>query len=266
MNPKAIIIGASESALLAAHYLARAGQSVVVLDGPPAACDPGTGWVPGRIARDLGLAAHGLQLQAADPWLCAPLPGGGRLELWRDTARSAASIGRLSTRDAARWPEFCERMARLAGLLKEVYLSPPPDPLASGLRDLAQLAGLALRTRLLGRQGIEDLLRLLPMSAADFLDDWFESDALKGVLGALGVMHLQQGPRSGGTAFALLHRHVGCEPGVFRPPRSNLGTVLSHMPIEVRRGAHVAKITVRGNRVTGVLLADGEEIASSIVG
>ncbi len=111
-----------------------------------------------------------------------------------------------------------------------------------------------------------DLLRLLPMSVADFLDDWFESDALKGVLGAGGVLHLHQGPRSGGTAFALLHRHVGSPPGVFRPARSNVVQVLRDLPgIEIRRGTPVERIVVRDGRATGVVLAGGEEIAAALV-
>ena len=65
------------------------------------------------------------------------------------------------------------------------------------------------------------------MSIADLLDEWFESDILKGVLGAVGVWHLKQGPRSGGTAFNFLHHHVGCALGVFRPPQSNLREALA---------------------------------------
>ncbi len=156
-------------------------------------------------------------------------------------------------------------MARLARLLEGVYTAPPPDPMSRELGELARLAGLGLRARLLGRQGIEDLLRLLPMSVADFLDDWFETDALKGLLGAAGVMHLQQGPRSGGTAFRLLHHHVGSPAGVFRPPRSNVVRVLAELPGIERRSARVVRITVRDDRVAGVVLANGEEIAASVV-
>jgi phytoene dehydrogenase-like protein len=111
-----------------------------------------------------------------------------------------------------------------------------------------------------------DLLRLLPMAAADWLDDWFENDTLKGLLGAAGIMHAHQGPRSGGTAFRLLHQHVGSPSGVFRPPRSNIRCVLAGLPgIELRRGARVARIVVRGERVAGIVLADGEEISTSLV-
>jgi phytoene dehydrogenase-like protein len=260
-----LVLGAGLDALVAAHYLARAGRRVLVLDDRAARDDSEAGWIPPRIVRDLALDRRGLETERPDPWIAAPLPDGGRLELWRDVARSAEAIRRVSPRDAAKWPVFCERMAQLARLLEAVYAAPPPDPMSRGLGELARLAGLGLRARRLGRQGIEDLLRLLPISVADFLDDWLESDALKGLLGAAGVVHLQQGPRSGGTAFRLLHHHVGSPPGVFRPPRSNVAHVLAELPGVERRNAPVARIAVRDGRVAGVVLANGEEIAASAV-
>ena len=113
-----------------------------------------------------------------------------------------------------------------------------------------------------------DLMRFAPMSVGELLDDWFESDALKGALGAAGVMHLHQGPRSGGTAFVLLHHHVGSPPGVFRPPRSNVSHVLAALPgIEIRTGADakVAQIAVHGGHVIGVVLENGKEIGVPVV-
>jgi phytoene dehydrogenase-like protein len=268
MNTTAVVVGAGVDELVCARYLARAGHRVLVLDerampGDAAAED---GWIPPSIVRDLGLERHGLQIHRPDPWAVVPLPDGGRLDLWRDMARSVEAIRRVSPRDAVRWPAFCERMGRLARVLEALYTAPPPDPVSREPGDLARLAGLGLRVRRLGRQGVEDLMRLLPMPAADWLDDWFECDALKGVLGAAGVMHLQQGPRSGGTAFRLLHHHVGSPAGIFRPARSNIGRVLAELPgVELRRAAEVARITVREGRITGVVLAGGEEIAASLV-
>jgi phytoene dehydrogenase-like protein len=267
----AIVVGAGANELVAAHTLARAGRRVLVLEERTAVDGANErandeGWIPPRIVRDLALSSHGLKIEHADPWAATALPGGGRLELWHDVARSVDSIRRVSPRDAARWPEFCARMARLARVLEALYAAPPPDPLTSAPGELLRLAGLGIRVRRLGRQGIEDLLRLLPMPVADLLDDWFESDALKGVLGAAGVMHLRRGPRASGTAFLLLHHHVGSPPGVFRPQRSNIGQVLAGLPgIEIRRGTPVARIDVRDGRVAGVTLASGEAIAAPLV-
>jgi phytoene dehydrogenase-like protein len=266
MSAPVVVIGAGPDELVAAHYLARAGSRVVVLGERDADPDPAAGWIPPRVVRDLGLDQRGLRVERTDPWAVAPLPDGGRLELWHEMARSVESLRRLSPRDADKWPEFCARMARLARLLETLYAAPPPDPLANELRDLAQLAAVGLRTRRLGRQGMTDLFRLLPMSAADFLDDWFESNALKGILGAAGIVRLQQGPRSGGTAFALLHQHVGSPIGVFRAARTNVAQALAGLPgVEIRRAAKVARIGVRDGRAAGVALAGGEELPAALV-
>ncbi len=264
MSLHAIVIGAGANELVAAHTLARAGRKVLVLDAQTLHDDEG--WIPPRIVRDLGLARAGLAIVHRDPWLAIPLPDGGRIALTQDIAQSAEAIRRVSPRDAERWPAFCARMARLARLLATLYIAPPPDPTGGGLGELARQARLALRLRGLGREGIADLFRILPMSAADWLDDWFETDALKGALGAAGIHGLRHGPRAGGTAFALLHRHVGAPPGVFRPPSSNVMRVLAGLPgIEIRRGAEIAAIQVRVGCVTGVRLASGEHVAAPVV-
>jgi phytoene dehydrogenase-like protein len=249
---RAIVIGGGADALVAAQILARGGREVMVIEGGKAPREEG--WVPPKVRRALRL--EGLQLRWPDPWISVPLPDGGRLELWRDMARSVESIRRVSARDAARWPEFCKRMARLARFLEALYAAPPADPLS--LR-------FALRARGLGAQGLEDLLRVLPMPVAELLDDWFEHDALKGALGAAGVIHLLQGPRSGGTAFRLLHHHVGCPPGVFRPPRSNVLELLRKLPRVELQQTQVQRIAVRGGAVHGVVLKDGRELDASLV-
>ncbi|MGH8732945.1 MAG: phytoene desaturase family protein, partial [Burkholderiales bacterium] len=212
------------------------------------------GWVPAQVLR--GLRLQGLAMRWPDPWIAVPLAGGGRLELWRDMARSVEAIRRVSPRDAERWPAFCKRMARLARFLAALYAAPPPDPLS---------LGFALRARRLGRQGLQDLLRILPMPVAELLDDWFESDALKGALGAVGVLHFLQGPRSGGTAFRLLHHHVGCPTGVFRPGRSNILELLRKLPRVELQQTEVAGISVRAGAVTGVALKDGRSVEASLV-
>ncbi|MGH8705527.1 MAG: phytoene desaturase family protein, partial [Burkholderiales bacterium] len=227
---RVIVIGGHADSLVAARALAPRYEVVVIAENQK----PET-------------------VHSPDPWLAAPLPAGGRLELWRDMARTAEAIRRVSSRDAEHWPGFCERMARLARFLEGVYSAPPPDPL--GIK-------FALRARRMGKQGLADFLRILPMPVAELLDDWFESDVLKGTLGAAGILHLQQGPRSGGTAFRLLHHHVGSPPGVFRPPASSPPEML---PSQNHQQGRVAQISVREGRATGVVLENGQEIEASLV-
>jgi phytoene dehydrogenase-like protein len=264
VNARAIVIGDGADALVAAHYLARAGRKVIVL-GVGIAHDE-AGWVPPHVVRDLGLDGAGLEHARPDPWLTVPLPDGGRIALAHDVAQTAEAIRRVSPRDAERWPAFCMRMARLARMLEALYVTSPPDPGDRGLGAFARGASLALDFRRLGREGMTDLLRTLPMSVADLLDDWFETDAIKGALGALAIRNLRHGPRAGGTAYALLHQHVGSPPGVFAPARSNVSKVLAGLPgVEIRRGAEIATIDVRAERVEGVTLANGERITASTV-
>ena len=254
MSARAVILGANGDALVAARLLARAGRQVLVLDEAPndtPSDTPDLGWTAPPMIQALGLR---LSIEAPDPWLTVLLPDGGTLELWRDMGRSVAAIRTLSARDAERWPHFCRRMAALAAVFESLYTEPPVDPL--NLR-------LALRVRRLGREGMEDLMRVLPMSVAELMDDWFECDALKGALAAMGVLHLQQGPRSAGTAFRLLHHHVGSPAGVFRPPRSDLSAQLR--PLLQVRQAEVRKIRLKGGRVEAVVLATGEEIEAPLV-
>jgi len=248
----AVVIGGGVDALVAAHLLARRGKQVLVVEErAPAAQD--FGWVPSQVVRELGLE---LKIDAPDPWATALLQDGGKLELWRDVRRTSASIRRFSERDAQRWPDFCRRMAALARLFEQLYLETPAAPL--NLR-------FALRVRGLGREGMVDLMRLLPMPVAELLEDWFECDALKGALGAMGILNLQQGPRSGGTAFRFLHHHVGSPEGVFRPPRTNLSSVLrARAGVDLQPGK-ITKILVKAGRAVGVVRDDGEEIVAPTV-
>lgn len=268
MSRRVVVLGSGVNELVAAHYLARAGCKVSLF-GTRADADhevPEAGWIPPRIVGDLGLARHGLEMHAADPWAVAASPEGDPLELSADVAATAESIRRISANDAAKWPDFCARMHALARILEALYVSPPPDPLARSLTGIAELGRAALRVRGLGRSGMEDLFRLLPMSASDFLDDWFESNVLKGVLGGAAILHLAQGPRSGGTAFNLLHHHAGSRPGVFRQPLINVSNARAALERRTgieRRNDAVVRIEVRDGRTAGVVLESGEEIPAA---
>lgn len=250
---RAIVIGSNVDALVAAQLLARAGRAVTLIDEHPA-WPAESGWVPEQLASALGLTA--VKTKLPDPWLRTLLPDGSALELWQDVRRSAEALRRISPRDAENWPRFAERMQRLAGFLERLYLAPPPSVV-----DLR----FALKLRGLGRQAMEELMRLLPMPVAELLDEWFDADALKGALGALAVRDLQQGPRSAGTAFALLHSHVGSPPGVFRAPSSDLCALLRAAPGLAVREGRVANIRVRAGHASGITMHNGEELAADLV-
>lgn len=286
-----VVIGAGLNGLAAAAYLAKAGKRVIVVeqrDLPGGATVtealiPGfkfdsvsssAGWLSPAIIRELDLITHGLQPLAPEASVVTPSEAGA-LTLWRDMKRSLASIGRYSRGDTAAWRPFAERTAKLAGFLATLYAAPALRPLAVGSGELLDMARIGRRFRRLGRADMIELLRLLPMSVAELLDDSFETPALKAMIGASGITGLHQGPRAAGTTFVMLHHHVGHEAGACRMRaryRGGVGNVANAFAnaarsagAEIRLGAPVSEIITKNWTAHGVVLESGEEITAKVV-
>jgi len=287
-----LVIGGGVNGLVTAAYLAKAGRKVLVLErrsvpGGLAVTEPAAGgfqldtlghdagWVPAAIVRDLGLAGHGLRLVVPEASVFAPSRDGPGVVLWTDPARTAAELARFSPPDAAAWPAFTSRVAQLAGFLEAMYAVTPPHVPNPGPRDLLTLLGLGRRLRGLGAAATIELFRVLPMSVAEWLDDTFANDLLKATIGASGITRILQGPRSGGTAFVLLHHHVGRPTGAIRAShlvtgglgalgRALAAAATAHGAV-IRTDAPVRQVQVKDGRVSGVVLESGEEIAASLV-
>src|SRR5205823_2900342 len=118
-------------------------------------------------------------------------------------------------------------------------------------------------------------IQLMTMSAADFLDRWFETEPLKATMSASGIIGTFQGPRSPGTAYVLLHHYMGEIDGAFRAwgiPRGGTGGISYAIAsaalaagVEIRTEAPVSRVDVKDGRATGVTLASGEEIRAGAV-
>src|SRR6185503_16092367 len=228
----AIVIGGGHNGLVCAAYLARAGRKVLVLErrerlgGAAVSEEVFSGFrfsvfsyvvslLRPEIIRDLELARHGLHILPLESTL-TPLPNGDYLAQWSDHDQNRRELARHSLRDAEAYDEFGKLMQQMARAVKPFLGMTPPDPASLAPHDLAGLARLASNLRGLGPERFYTLWKLLTMSTADYLDEWFETEALKATKSASGIIGTFLGPRSPGTAYVLLHHYMGEIDGVFR--------------------------------------------------
>ena len=191
------------------------------------------------------------------------------------TAGPVRELRRWSKNDAEAYEEYGQLMVEMARFIKPILGIVPPDPTDNDPRPLMPLAGLARRFAQLPERQQAVFVQLMTMSAADFLDQWFETDPLKATMSASGIIGTYQGIRTPGTAYVLLHHYMGEIDGAFRAwgiPKGGTGGVsysiaraAQALGAEIRTEAPVARIVVKHGKATGVVLANGEEIEASHV-
>src|SRR6478609_10419798 len=166
-------------------------------------------------------------------------------------------------------------MAEMGRFIKPILSVPPPDPGKISPMEWLPLTPLAKQFRDLPRHMQTTFIQLMTMSAADFLDQWFETEPLKATMSASGIIGTFQGPRSPGTAYVLLHHYMGEIDGAFRAwgvPKGGTGAIANAIAsaarangAEIRTEAPVARIRVGGGRASGVVLESGEELDATSV-
>jgi phytoene dehydrogenase-like protein len=286
----AVVIGGGHNGLVAAAYLARGGLKTLVLErrhvlGGAAVTEevfPGfrfsvasyvVSLLRPEIIRDLELPRHGLHILPLDGTF-TPLDND---YLWRtdDHGQTMREIRRWSAMDAEAYEEYGLLMVEMARFIKPILGITPIDPDRPDPRDALPLAGLLRTFSQLPRRQQTAFIQLMTMSAADFLDQWFETQPLKATMSASGIIGTFQGVRSPGTAYVLLHHYMGEIDGAFRAwgiPRGGTGGISEAIAsaaralgAEIRTEAPVARISTRNGRATGVVLESGEEIEADTV-
>jgi phytoene dehydrogenase-like protein len=227
-----------------------------------------------RIVRELDLERHGYIVDAKDPAFFSAFPDGRHFFMWQDRAKTLAEIRKYSAHDAEIYPAYEDQIERLSEVIEQLLLTTPPHfpPAAMDLVDYLRLMG---KMRGLSARDIVALVKIFTQSAAEFLDEWFESEQVKVTLATDGVIGANGGPRSPGTAYILLHHCMGGvagHRGLWGFVRGGMGAVSEAIAasarsrgVEIRTNAAVAKVQVRDGRARGVVLANGEEIEASLV-
>ncbi|MEE8386070.1 MAG: NAD(P)/FAD-dependent oxidoreductase [Dehalococcoidia bacterium] len=289
----AIIVGGGHNGLVTACYLAAGGARTLVLERRPmlgGACVteeifPGYKFSTAsyvcsllrpQIVQDLELGHHGFELLRYDPAIFVPLEDGRSLAIWQDPERTREEIKKFSSRDARRYEEVEKLFHRMARFVTPLLDEIPPNIGSLHPNDLLGILRIATRSRRLERKDLHALTRLMLQSAQDFLDENFESEALKAAFGAFSVIGAAAGPRTPGTAYVLLHHVIGGTDshgeGSWGFVRGGMGTITQALArvatkrgVEIRTSAPVGRIRLNGGRVLGVALESGEVIDAPVV-
>jgi phytoene dehydrogenase-like protein len=288
----AIIIGGGHNGLVTAAYLARANKKVLVLErrelvGGCAVTEevwPGyrvstgaylSSLLQERIVRELELERFGYKVDAKDPAFFSAFPDGSHFFMWQDRTRTLQEIAKFSQRDADVYAAYEDHLERLSQVVDGLLLTTPPQFPPRGILDFLDYLKIAGRLRGLGPKDMVALVKIFTQSAAQFLDEWFESEQVKVTLATDGVIGANGGPRSPGTAYILLHHCMGGvagHRGLWGFVRGGMGAVSEALAAsarakgaEIRTSSPVRKVLVRGGRAYAVALESGEEIEAGAI-
>jgi len=282
MSYDVIVIGAGHNGLTAAALLARAGRKTLLVErrellGGLAASEefhPGyrtngvlhdTSCVRPWVVDALDLKSHGLSRATSEAAVLIPQREGRGLVFDRSVDRVADELGADEGRNYRAYRDFIDRLKPAVARLID---SPPPELFEPGIGDLLSLGRSALALRLMGERSMMEILRVAPMALADWLDERFDSELLQAALAGPAIQNTFTGPRSPASTANLLLAECLAERPIQGGPASLVSALegaARDADVEIRTGAAVDRVLGCVDRVSGVRLAGGEEIAAGTV-
>ena len=286
-----VIIGGGHNGLVTAFYLAKAGYKPLVFERRP---QPGGAAVtdefhPGfrcstlahsagplrpDVVRDMQLEKHGLKVIQPEYAVTALSPEGRALSLFSDHRKSVEEIAKFSSRDAAKYPQFQQALAKISKVIADVLAQTPPNIDSPSAGDLWGLLKAGRGVRGLGKQDMFRLLRWGPMAVADLVAEFFETELLRATIAARGIFGTFLGPWSAGTSLMLLIR-AAADPhpaGSAWFAQGGMGALTAAMAsaatqagAEIRSNAEVIEVRVKDGAATSVVLSTGEEITAKAI-
>ena len=206
-------------------------------------------------------------------------PEGGSIKLYADDARrNHEEVSKWSKKDADAMPQLGRLAGRAGRRARPAAAHRPAQPrLAQARRPASRRSGWPGSNRGLDVRTIADVTRLMTMSIADLLDDWFESPQVKGALAVNGVIGTWAGPYEPGTAYVMAHHSIGDvgdghlgnwgfqEGGMGAVSERDRAAPPASFGAEVRPNAKVARVLVEDGQVRGVVLENGDEIRAQVI-
>tara|TARA_B100000073_G_scaffold185336_1_gene153366 strand:- start:936 stop:2516 length:1581 start_codon:yes stop_codon:yes gene_type:complete len=286
----AIVIGGGHNGLTTAAYLGRAGKKVLVLEkryvlGGAAVTEevfPGfkfsvcsyvVSLMKANVIRELMLPKFGLEILPLESTF-TPLENDYLLRT-ADSDQTYREIARHSLRDAEAYTRFGPLMGQIGMAVRPILETIAPNAIRPSISDLYNTKKLLNHLKTLSSEQFEYLTKLMTMSSADFLDEWFEFEPLKATMSASGIIGTFMGPRSPGSAYVMLHHYMGDIDGAFRAwgfQRGGTGEVsmaiarsAEHFGVNIKTETAVSNIIIKNNKAIGVALENGDEFHSDIV-
>ena len=291
-NFDVIVIGSGHNGLVNACYLQKAGLNVLVLEK--------NDWIGGaavsrelhpgilysncsyvcslfrpEIMRDLELPKHGLQIVAIEGGTVFTRDG-GYLASFRNYHAKKRELERFSVKDSEAYSRYSRDILKQCRFIQPLLMRTAPDPASFKFRDLSEMLYLLRKVNDLAASELADTVRFWTMSISDFLDEYFENDVIKASLAVSGIIGTALGPMSPGTAYVLLHHYMGevdGSIGAWGYARGGMGAISKALTSSFRamggtllNNSEVEKVDIRGARVKGVILKNGDEyLAQNVV-